>query len=197
MHRLTYYLEVIGVYYKWYQSKSWNTWAYLGSKWSYIFCFGTNDWVFPCDNRNQQAHTVRQCRYLKMYETQIFIDLVVVQEKEEHLLKITIKMAITFSTSTLGRWHKCIGVLLFPWFSFEKFYEWLIWLFRLYLNCTSKFLVKYKSLLRQSPCRWKYYSSFYYNSNVGIELLLMTWCMILRIVMGYIVKHSLDSVIKK
>ena len=27
----------------------------LGSKRSYIFRFGTNDWVLPCDNRDQQV----------------------------------------------------------------------------------------------------------------------------------------------
>ena len=145
---------------------------------------------FSVIRENPQVHNVRQYRYLMLYQMQMFIDLVVVPEKEEHLLKITIKMAITFSTSTLGRRNKCIGFLLFPGFYFEKVYEWLIRLFRLYLNCTSKFLVKYKSLLRQTPGRWKYYSSFYYNSNVGVELLLMTWCMILIIVIGYIVKHN-------
>ena len=52
---------------------------------------------------NQQVHIVLQHRYLKMYQTRILIDLVVVEEKEEHLLKITLKMAITFATSMLGR----------------------------------------------------------------------------------------------
>ena len=90
-------------------------------------------------------------------------NLVIVQEKEEHLLKITINMAINFPTSTLGRQHKCIGILLFPWFYFEKVYEWLRWLFFLYLNCISKFLARYKSLLR------KYHEGtiaiFVFNSN--------------------------------
>ena len=48
---------------------------------------------WPCDNRKEQVHTVWQYKYLKIYQMQIFIDLVVVQEKVEHLLKITMKMA--------------------------------------------------------------------------------------------------------
>ena len=38
----------------------------------------------PCDNRNQQVNIVLQYRYLQMYQTQIFIDLIVVHEKVEH-----------------------------------------------------------------------------------------------------------------
>ena len=69
---------------------------------------------FPCDNRNQQVHIVLQYRYLQMYQTQIFIDLVVVQEKVECFFKTKMKKAITFATSTSGKRHKYIGILLFP-----------------------------------------------------------------------------------
>ena len=109
--------------------------------------------------KNQQVPLVSQSRHLKLCQNQIVSDLVIVQEEEEHLLKITINMAIIFPTSTLGQRHKCRGIWLFPLFSFEKIYEWLMRLLHLYLDCMSKFLARYKSLSRKTHGRWRNYSN--------------------------------------
>ena len=66
--------------------------------------------------------------------------------------------------------------------------------------------MKYRSLIRQNHGQWKYYSSFYYNSNVGFELLEPTFIVKLVVndmmyvkkiliipcefVIGYSVKHG-------
>ena len=97
--------------------------------------------------KNQQVLTALQYRYLKMYQTQIFIDVVVVQEKVERLLKITMKMAHFFHHFHVRMMTYVHMYLVISLITFEEVYEWLRQLFCLYLNCANKFLVKYRSLL--------------------------------------------------
>ena len=83
----------------------------LGSKNVSTYVVLTNDCVLLCDNRKiNKFNSFGQSRHLKLCQKQIVSDLVIVQEKEEHLLKITINMAITFPTHTLGHRHKCRGI---------------------------------------------------------------------------------------
>ena len=65
----------------------------------------------------------------KLYQTKNVYDLVVVQEKEEHLLRSQRMVIISWPLPRLVDENKCIGILLIPWLFFERIYEWFIWLF--------------------------------------------------------------------
>ena len=77
---MLYSLKVSGVHYIWYQSKSWNSRAYWAQNAPACFVL-TNDGVFICETKNPQVLTVRPIQ-VKLYPTHMFIDLVVVKEKE-------------------------------------------------------------------------------------------------------------------
>ena len=77
---MLYSLKVSRLHYIWYQRKSLNSRAYWAQNAPACFVL-TNDGVFICETKNPQVLTVRPIQ-VKLYPTHMFIDLVVVKEKE-------------------------------------------------------------------------------------------------------------------